>query len=95
MFGLYWTCFDNPEWVSFDPAHSIYKQRFGQLYVSNPILELDALGSLHDRGIQPLVWRGREWEYLRTHSTALGREVQEIDDLGSFFGARLAGNLSR
>jgi hypothetical protein len=95
MFGLYWTCFDNPDWVSFDPAHSIYKQRFGQLYVSNPILEEDALRPLHDQGIQPFVWRGREWEYVRTHSTALGREVEEIDDLGSFFGARLAGNLSR
>lgn len=93
MFGAMWVPVDNDGWV-LDPEYGMYRQRNGNLFVSERITDESKLRDLAARGVRLLVWRGRKWEYAYT-DVPWDTYVEVIDSLDEFFGAPVNGKLSQ
>jgi hypothetical protein len=81
---------NNPAWV-LDKRYGLYRQRNGNLYMSTRILEEARLKQLRDDGVRMVAWRGRKWEYLRTHNTFWQNYVEVVNTLEQFFGVPQRG----
>jgi hypothetical protein len=92
MLGEAWIPTRNDAWTPVEvESLPMYKQRSGNLYISNRIWQEPQLRVLRRRGFRLVVWRGEKWELMRAGTTDWRQYIKVIDDLAGFFGRPLSG----
>lgn len=93
MFGSAYVLANNPDW-EYAPGYSnVIKQKDGNFYVSERILDPKQLQQLRAEGINLYVWNKRKWEYLRLNVPGWEKYVIVVDDLEKFLGKKKYGEL--
>jgi hypothetical protein len=93
MFGSAYVLANNPQW-EFAPGHpNIIKQKNGNFYISERILDVRQLQRLKAEGITMFVWKQRKWEYLRLEIPHWNEYVRVADDLELFLRSKSYGKL--
>ena len=91
MFGSAWTTAANPAWV-FDTSWNLWRQKDGNLFLSECILEKERLEHLHSRGLAIYVWRGAKTEYSNVLDRSVwGKYVEVVDSLEVFYDRKITG----
>lgn len=95
MFGSAYILANNEAW-EYAPGYSnIIKQKSGNLYISERIIDPVQLQTLSKEGIRMYVWNKRKWEYLRLNVPDWEKHVTVIDDLEKFLGEKAEGELDQ
>lgn len=93
MYGFIYVKADNDAWEYSDIAHGIIKQKNGNLYLSERILDEAVLKKLQDQGFEIYVWNNRKWEYITLKLDFWTKYVKVVYDLESFLGSKKYGRL--
>jgi hypothetical protein len=93
MFGSAYVLANNPDWEYAPGYTNVIKQKEGNFYVSERILDPKQLQQLKTEGIQLYVWNKRKWEYLRLNVPDWEKYVIVVEDLEAFLGKKKHGEL--
>jgi len=90
MFGESWIPAANERWI-FDYRWGLDKQRDGNLYLSDRIVDENSLLLLKKAGFKIYCWRGEKWEYSLSTDPYWQKYVEEVKDLSVFFHSQIIG----
>jgi hypothetical protein len=91
MFGLLWTMPNNDGFV-YDREWKLWRQRDGNLFINEEIVDIDRLKDLHARGMEMYVWRGSKGHLcLLPDQVTWQKYVRIFDDLETFYGHPIRG----
>ena len=93
MYGFIYVKADNDEWEYSEIAHGIIKQKEGNLYLSERILEEAILKRLKQEGFEIYVWNNRKWEYITLKLDFWTDYVRIVYNLEDFLGCKQYGKL--
>lgn len=85
-----WIATGNDEWT-YDGLYRMYRQRHGDLFVSEAILDEPRLKQLGEAGFRLVVWNDSKWEYVRVCTFDWQHYVNVVDNLSGFFGVPIQG----
>ncbi len=93
MYGFIYVKADNDQWEYSSIAHGIIKQKDGNLYLSERILDESLLKRLKEEGFEIYVWNNRKWEYSTLKLDFWTRYVKVVYSLEEFLGSKQYGKL--
>ena len=93
MYGFIYVKANNNAWEYSDIAKGIIKQKNGNLYLSERILDEKVLKKLKDEGFDIYVWNNRKWEYITLKLDFWTKYVKVLYDLEDFLGSKKYGRL--
>ena len=93
MYGFIYVKADNNQWEYSAIAHGIIKQKKGNLYLSERILDEDLLKRLKQEGFEIYVWNKRKWEYTTLKLDFWSNYIKVVYSLEDFLGSKQYGQL--
>jgi hypothetical protein len=93
MYGLVYVKADNEEWEYSLLGPGIIKQKSGNLYISERILDEALLKKLQKEGFIIYVWNNRKWEYITLKLDFWKKYVKVVYNLGDFLGSEEYGKI--
>jgi hypothetical protein len=93
MYGSMYVKANNDQWEYSPIAKGVIKQKEGNLYLSERILDEKVLKKMQDEGFEIYVWNSRKWEYITLKLDFWTKYVKIIYDLEGFLGSKKYGRL--
>ena len=94
MYGsMYVKADNNTQWEYSPIAKGVIKQKNGNLYLSERILDEAVLKRMKEDGFEIYVWNNRKWEYLTLKLDFWTKYVKVVYDLEAFLGSKKYGRL--
>ncbi|HSZ25900.1 MAG TPA: hypothetical protein VK766_09290 [Cytophagaceae bacterium] len=93
MYGFIYVKPDNDAWEYSTIAQGIIKQKNGNLYLSERILDEDVLKKLQEENFDIYVWNNRKWEYITLKLDFWKKYIKVVYDMEKFLGSKKRGKL--
>jgi hypothetical protein len=93
MYGFIYVKADNDQWEYSTMTPGMIKQKKGNLYLSERILDESVLKKMKAEGFEIYVWNNRKWEYITLKLDFWRNYVKVIYDLEKFLGSEKYGKV--